>query len=137
MLSSEPKIHNSEANNSAFSSVMIILLQFSQLESTTDLWQKVKSIMYQNTIFSKYMHLAKSITENSNEYHKEMTKLDMVEIKTHSMNILRALFRHSQLGDVAKNYIADGLMVAFRNYESKTWAVSSVIYYFHENLILF
>lgn len=139
MLSSEPKIHNiSEANNSAFSSVMIILLQFSQLESTTDLRQKVKSIMYQNTIFSKYMHLAKSITENSNEYHyKEMTKLDMIEIKTHSMNILRALFRHSQLGDVAKNYIADGLTVAFRNYESKTWAVSGVIYYFHENLILF
>jgi len=118
----------------AFPSVMVILLQFSQLESTTDLRQKVKSIMYQNTIFSEYEHLTKSIIENSNEYHyRELTKLDMIEIKTHSMNILRALFRHSQFADISKNYIADGVMVAFRNYESRTWAVSDVIYYFYEN----
>ncbi|XP_025991728.1 thyroid adenoma-associated protein isoform X2 [Solenopsis invicta] len=121
VLSSEPKIHtNSES--SAFHSVMKILLQFSQLESTINLWQKVKSIMYQNTIFAKYEHLAEPLIENRNEYHYREIKLDMTEIKTHSMNILRALFRHSQLGDMVKNYIADGLMVAFRNYESGTWA---------------
>lgn len=110
---------------------MKILLQFSQLESTINLWQKVKSIMYQNTIFSKYKHLVELIIENETEYRE--IKLDMTEIKTHSMNILRALFRHSQLGDMVKNYIADGLMVAFRNYESRTWAVSGIVYYFHEN----
>lgn len=121
MLSSEPKIRNN-SEVSAFHSVMKILLQFSQLESTINLWQTVKSIMYRNTIFSKYEHLAEPIIENRNE-HREI-KLDMTEIKTHSMNILRALFRHSQLGDMVKNYIADGLMVAFRNYESRTWAVS-------------
>ncbi|XP_012534366.2 thyroid adenoma-associated protein isoform X2 [Monomorium pharaonis] len=121
VLSSEPKIHtNSEV--SAFHSVMKILLQFSQLESTINLWQQVKSIMYRNTIFTKYEHLAKPIIENRNEYQYKEIKLDMTEIKTHSMNILRALFRHSQLGDMVKNYIADGLMVAFRNYESRTWA---------------
>jgi hypothetical protein len=126
VLSSEPKIHtNSES--SAFHSVMKILLQFSQLESTINLWQKVKSIMYRNTIFAKYEHLAEPLIENRNEYHYREIKLDMTEIKTHSMNILRALFRHSQLGDMVKNYIADGLMVAFRNYESGTWAVSGTI----------
>lgn len=106
---------------------MKILLQFSQLENTINLWQKVKSIMYKNTIFSKYEHLAEPIIENRNEYHYREIKLDVTEIKTHSMNILRALFRHSQLGDMVKNYIADGLMVAFRNYESRTWAVSSAV----------
>ncbi|KAL0130897.1 hypothetical protein PUN28_002477 [Cardiocondyla obscurior] len=119
VLSSEPKIRNN-SEVSVFHSVMKILLQFSQLENTVNLWQKVKSIMYQNTIFSEYEHLIEPIVESRNEY-KEI-KLDMTEIKTHSMNVLRALFRHSQFGDMVKNYVADGLMVAFRNYESKTWA---------------
>ncbi|KMR04970.1 thyroid adenoma-associated protein [Lasius niger] len=38
-----------------------------------------------------------------------------------------ALFRHSQLGDMVKNYIADGLIVAFRNYDSKTWAILEIL----------
>jgi len=79
--------------------------------------------MYKSTIFSKYEHSTKSIIENSNNY-KEIN-FDITQIKTHSMNILRALFRHSQLGDMVKNYIADGLIVAFKNYDSKTWAVSN------------
>ncbi|TGZ53696.1 Thyroid adenoma-associated protein [Temnothorax longispinosus] len=119
VLSSEPKICN-DSEVSAFHSVMKILLQFSQLESTINPQQKIKNIMYRDTIFSKYEHLGELIIENKNEYGE--IELDMTEIKTHSMNILRALFRHSQLGDMVKNYIADGLMVAFRNYESKTWA---------------
>lgn len=121
MLSSEPKIHDN-SNMSAFHSVMNILLQFSLLENTIS-WREIKCIMYKNTIFSKYEHSTKSTIENSNNY-KEIN-FDVTEIKTHSMNILRALFRHSQLGDMVKNYIANGLIVAFRNYDSKTWAVSN------------
>ncbi|XP_011644648.1 thyroid adenoma-associated protein homolog [Pogonomyrmex barbatus] len=121
VLSSEPKIHNN-SEISTFHSVMKILLQFSQLENTINLWQKVKHIMYKDTIFSKYEHLTEPLIENRNDYDCTEIKLDVTEIKTHSMNILRALFRHSQLGDMVKNYIADGLIVAFRNYESKTWA---------------
>lgn len=120
MLSSEPKIH-ANSNVSAFHSVMKILLQFSMLEDTIS-WQKIRCIICKNTIFSKYEHSTEPIIENSN--YKE-TNFDVTEIKTHSMNILRALFRHSQLGDMVKNYIADGLIVAFRNYDSKTWAVSN------------
>lgn len=124
MLSSEPKIHDN-SNVSAFHSVMKILLQFSMLEDTIN-WQKVKCIICKNTIFSKYEHSMEPIIENSNEFNYKETNFDVTEIKTHSMNILRALFRHSQLGDMVKNYIADGLIVAFRNYGSRTWAVSKM-----------
>ncbi|KAL6425099.1 hypothetical protein ACFW04_009413 [Cataglyphis niger] len=120
VLSSEPKIH-ANSNVSAFHSVMKILLQFSMLEDTIS-WQKIKCIICKNTIFSKYEHSTEPIIENSNDYNYKETNFDVTEIKTHSMNILRALFRHSQLGDMVKNYIADGLIVAFRNYDSKTWA---------------
>lgn len=124
MLSSEPKIHDN-SNVSAFHSVMKILLQFSMLEDTIN-WQKVKCIICKNTIFSKYEHSMEPIIENSNEFNYKETNFDVTEIKTHSMNILRALFRHSQLGDMVKSYIADGLIVAFRNYDSRTWAVSKM-----------
>lgn len=120
MLSSEPKTHDN-SNVSAFHSIMKILLQFSMLEDTIS-WRKVKCIMYEDTIFSKYEH---SIIENRNEDNYKEANFNVTEIKTHCMNILRALFRHSQLGDMVKNYIADGLMVAFKNYDSKTWAVSN------------
>nr|XP_012233310.1 PREDICTED: thyroid adenoma-associated protein isoform X1 [Linepithema humile] len=120
VLSSEPKIHDS--SKSASHSVMKILLQFSELENTVNLSQKVKSIMYNNTIFSKYEDVMDMIIENERECHYEEIKFNIGEIKTHSMNILRALFRHSQLRDMVKNYIADGLMVAFKNYDNKIWA---------------
>ncbi|XP_029175786.1 thyroid adenoma-associated protein isoform X2 [Nylanderia fulva] len=117
VLSSESKTHDN-SNVPTFDSIMKILLQFSTLENTIS-WRKVKCIMHENTIFSKYEH---SIIENRNEDNYKEANFNVTEIKTHSMNILRALFKHSQLGDMVKNYIADGLMVAFRNYDSKTWA---------------
>ncbi|XP_070171193.1 tRNA (32-2'-O)-methyltransferase regulator THADA isoform X4 [Polyergus mexicanus] len=119
VLSSEPKLHDN-SNGSAFHSVMKILLQFSMLEDTIS-WQKVKCVICKNTIFSKYEHSMEPIIENSNQFNYKETNFDVTGIKTHSMNILRALFRHSQLGDMVKNYIADGLIVAFRNYDSRTW----------------
>lgn len=112
---------------------MQILLQFTNLENTNNLWKKIKYIMYENTIFSKYEYLPESVIENRNEYYADV-KLDVTEIKTHSMNILRALFRHSQLGDVVKDYIADGLMVAFKNYDNKTWAVSATHIFVYKNI---
>lgn len=86
--------------------------------------------MYKDTIFSEYEHLTEPMIENKNEHRYEEIKLDVTEIKTHSMNILRALFRHSQLGDMVKDYIADGLIAAFKNYDSNTWAVGRALYYF-------
>lgn len=119
-MSSEPKIH--DTSKSAFHSVMKILLQFSELENTVNLFQNVKSIIYENTIFSEYEHEMNSIIEKDGECHPD--EINVGEIKTHSMNILRALFRHSQLRDMVKNYIADGLIVAFKNYDNRIWAVS-------------
>lgn len=120
VLSSEPKIRNN-SKVAAFPSVMKILLQFSQLETVDNLRQEVKNIMYRDTnIFSEYEHLTESIIKSSDEYHAETIKLDITEIRIHSMNILRALFRHCQFRNMTKNYIADGFIVAFKNYE-RTW----------------
>lgn len=68
--------------------------------------------------------------ESRNEDHGKEVKPDVTEIKTHSMNILRALFRHSQLSDMVKHYVADGLIVAFNHYDGRTWAVSHSILLF-------
>lgn len=143
MLSSEPKIHDN-SKMTAFHSVMKILLQFTKLESAFSLWQQVKCIVYRDTIFSEYEYLTDSIIQDKSEHPYEKIKLDVTEIKTHSMNILRTLFRHSQLGDMVKDYIADGLITAFKNYDSNTWAVSRYVtsgkiyrYTFYFTCILF
>jgi len=83
--------------------------------------------MYTDTIFLEYEHHAERLIKNENEYSDKDIKLDVTEIKIHSMNILRALFKHSQLGNIVKDYVANGLMVALKYYDSKIWTVSSVI----------
>ncbi|XP_070171191.1 tRNA (32-2'-O)-methyltransferase regulator THADA isoform X2 [Polyergus mexicanus] len=60
---------------------------------------------------------------NGSAFHsvmKILLQFSMLE-DTISWQKVKALFRHSQLGDMVKNYIADGLIVAFRNYDSRTW----------------
>lgn len=123
MLSSEPGSRY-DSETSAFRSVMKIFLRFTELDDTRNLWQRVKRIMHEDTIFSKYEHLTESLIERRNRRSDEEMKFEVAEIRIHSMNILRALFRHSQLGNVIKDYVANGLIVAFKNYDSKTWMVS-------------
>lgn len=101
---------------------MKILLQFTKLEDTVDLWPEVKSIMYEDLVFTLYKDVIESKMKSRYEHYK--IKSDIIEIKIHSMNILRALFRHSQLSDMVKYYVADGLIVAFKHYNGRTWAVS-------------
>ncbi|KYQ58279.1 Thyroid adenoma-associated protein [Trachymyrmex zeteki] len=118
VLSSEPKIQN---NSETFASwIMTILLQFAQIKCTASLRQSMMDVMYGHPIFSKSEFLI--LFEQIEEKCKEMTDHDLIEIKIHSMNILRALFRHSQLGDITKNYIMNALIVACRNYESIKWS---------------
>ena len=120
MLSSEPKIQN---NSETFASwIMTILLQFAQIKCTASLHQSMMEVMYGHPIFSKSEFSI--LFEQIEEKCKEMTDHDLIEIKIHSMNILRALFRHSQLGDITKNYIMNALIIAYRNYESTKWSVS-------------
>ncbi|XP_067011359.2 tRNA (32-2'-O)-methyltransferase regulator THADA [Anabrus simplex] len=47
---------------------------------------------------------------------------DTVEVRTHALNILRALYRHAQLGELVTPYVADGVMVAIRGFKGNTWA---------------
>ncbi|XP_011351393.2 thyroid adenoma-associated protein homolog isoform X2 [Ooceraea biroi] len=118
VLSSEPGTCD-DFKMSASHSVMKILLQFTELESTINLWEKVRCIVYKDTIFSQYKHLIEPLIEN--KHSDEEIKVEITQINIHSMNILRALFRHSQLRNMVKNYIANGLLVAFKSYDSKTW----------------
>ncbi|GBP96959.1 Thyroid adenoma-associated protein homolog [Eumeta japonica] len=48
-------------------------------------------------------------------------KHSTVEARTHSMNILRALFRHADLGENVSSYVAEGLIAAISGFDSMTW----------------
>ncbi|XP_066602725.1 tRNA (32-2'-O)-methyltransferase regulator THADA isoform X2 [Prorops nasuta] len=125
LVASQPNIQNNNiTSTSAFHSVMNILLRFTELEECEDnkkLTKKIKSIIYVETCFSGceflYSEIENEIDDDINEVN-----LNIIEIKVHALNILRALYRHSQLGDFVKPYIADGLIAAFRNYDGETWA---------------
>lgn len=42
----------------------------------------------------------------------------------HSMNILRALYRHNQLGEVVASYVSKGVMISITRFSHSEWAVS-------------
>ncbi|XP_054727416.1 thyroid adenoma-associated protein homolog isoform X1 [Anastrepha obliqua] len=44
------------------------------------------------------------------------------ESRTHAMNILRALFRCTDLNEAVVEYVCDGVMCAIRGYEAETWS---------------
>ncbi|KAI4501053.1 hypothetical protein M0802_003856 [Mischocyttarus mexicanus] len=121
LVSSEPSIQYN-ANNSALYSVMKILLGFTELEDNVNIWSDIKRVVYDKTIFSEFENLIDLSRTDINESLTEDNKIQVTEIKTHALNILRALFRHSQLGDLIKTFIADGLIAAFKNYDGKSWA---------------
>lgn len=50
----------------------------------------------------------------------------VAEARTHASNILRALFRCTDLGDSVGEYISDGIECAIRGYSSDNWPVSDV-----------
>ncbi|XP_075155703.1 thyroid adenoma-associated protein homolog [Haematobia irritans] len=44
------------------------------------------------------------------------------ESRTHSLNILRALFRCSDLNEAVGEYVSEGVMVALRGYDATNWS---------------
>ncbi|XP_017474797.1 PREDICTED: thyroid adenoma-associated protein homolog isoform X1 [Rhagoletis zephyria] len=44
------------------------------------------------------------------------------ESRTHAMNILRALFRCTDLNEAVVEYVCDGVMCAIRGYDAETWS---------------
>lgn len=48
-----------------------------------------------------------------------------VPAAVHALNILRALYRESKLGEVMVSFIAEGVIVAVRGFSSSSWTVST------------
>lgn len=46
-----------------------------------------------------------------------------IESRTHSLNILRTLFRATDLSDAVAEFVADGIECAIRGYDAVTWTV--------------
>lgn len=46
------------------------------------------------------------------------------ETRMHCLNVLRAVFRHSKLGELVASYIARGVILAITGFKSESWGVS-------------
>lgn len=46
------------------------------------------------------------------------------EKRTHCMNVLRAIFRNNQLGELVSQYVASAMIVAITGLKSAVWGVS-------------
>lgn len=121
LVSSEPSIQYNTCL-SALHSVMKILLGFTELEDNVNVWKDIKRVVYYKTIFSEFENFIDLSRVYINENLGEDNRVQVTEIKTHALNILRALFRHSPLGDSVKTFVADGVIAAFKNYDGKSWA---------------
>ncbi|KOC70573.1 Thyroid adenoma-associated protein like protein [Habropoda laboriosa] len=108
LLSTEPRQHK-DTKTTTFDCVMKILLGLTQLESE-NVWDEVKELMYSNSVFTEYKNLCTPLNAQ------------VTEIKTHALNVLRGIFRHSHLAEVVNNYVEDGLIAAFKSYDASTWA---------------
>lgn len=97
---------------------MRILLGFTQLTDVENLFNDIKSIMYNNTIFCQFEENFNSINNG-----EKVEINDLAEIKTHTLNILRALFKHYRLKDLVKPYISEGFTAAMKSYDGQSWAV--------------
>ncbi|XP_043284678.1 thyroid adenoma-associated protein homolog [Venturia canescens] len=121
LVSSDPSVQSCPAS-AVFHPTMKILLGFTDLEESTGIsTTTTKSLLYEKTIFADLQ----DTDLNNSESPPDMSKRNYVtitEIKTHALNILRALFKHAQLGGLSRTYAADGLSAAIRSYDGKTWA---------------
>lgn len=46
------------------------------------------------------------------------------ERRSHCMNVLRAIYRNNQLGELVQPYVAEGVIVAITGFKSAVWGVS-------------
>uniref|UniRef100_A0A182J5H1 tRNA (32-2'-O)-methyltransferase regulator THADA n=1 Tax=Anopheles atroparvus TaxID=41427 RepID=A0A182J5H1_ANOAO len=51
------------------------------------------------------------------------------QTRTHSLNILRSLFRSTDLGETVGEFISEGIMCAINGYEAESWSISCPILY--------
>ncbi|XP_058805836.1 thyroid adenoma-associated protein homolog [Phymastichus coffea] len=103
-----------------FHSVMRILLQLVNIEDDFNL-KKAEDILFNESVFDDF-EKAQSLDDLSKAENNSVKLNENTEIKTHALNILRALYRHCLLGDLVKEYIADGFIAAFKSYDGQSWA---------------
>ncbi|KRT82581.1 hypothetical protein AMK59_4444, partial [Oryctes borbonicus] len=56
------------------------------------------------------------------------TSEENLKSRIHAMNILRALFRNNQLGELVAQYIAQGVIIALDSFNHNKWGVSMLRY---------
>lgn len=105
-----------------FHSVMRILLKLVNIDDDFNL-NKAEDILFKEDVFDDF-EKAQQIDDSSKNESDSVKLNENTEIKTHALNILRALYRHCLLGDLVKEYIADGFIAAFKSYDGDSWAVS-------------
>ncbi|KAK0096584.1 hypothetical protein PV326_005045 [Microctonus aethiopoides] len=122
LIASEPSV-KSKTGAVVFHSVMRILLALVQLDDKNEFIINATELISKEDFFHDYREIStenySSTVINTNHSSNCVT---LSEVKTHALNVLRALFKHAQLGDFARAYAADGLIVAIKNYNEKTWA---------------
>lgn len=99
---------------------MKVLLRITELKDDSNNSSSLRCLIHDNPVFSKI----KIISQETEDNVENIPKVQENEIKTHALNVLRALFRHHRLEDFVKKYISNGLIVAMNSYNGKTWAVS-------------
>ncbi|XP_012278910.1 thyroid adenoma-associated protein homolog isoform X2 [Orussus abietinus] len=119
LVTSEPGVRFN-TKTTALISVMKILLGFTKFTSEDDLSAKLDDLIHDDTVFFELKDISTNFNHPSTMKHSEH-KDAVTEIKTHALNILRALFKHSLLGEAVKPYVADGIIAAIKSYDGQTW----------------
>lgn len=65
-----------------------------------------------------FHHSIKTLLNTANDDSEEN-----VERRTHCMNVLRAIYRHNQLGELVSQYAAAGMISAITGLKSAAWGV--------------
>ncbi|XP_067637343.1 tRNA (32-2'-O)-methyltransferase regulator THADA isoform X3 [Eurosta solidaginis] len=63
-------------------------------------------------------HLLQLCAKQDQQQHETRS----AESRTHAMNILRALFRCTDLNETVVEYVSDGVICAIRGYDAETWS---------------
>lgn len=116
-----------------FHTTMKILLDITKIDDEFELWGKSWELISTNKFFLDIQdeHSKPCILTDENS----ICNVTLTEVKTHALNILRSLFKHTQLGDLTKNYAQDGLIAAIKSYDEKTWAERNAATLLYSSLI--
>ncbi|XP_015126019.1 thyroid adenoma-associated protein homolog [Diachasma alloeum] len=125
LIASAPSV-SKKSDAAVFHSVMRILLGLTEFTEECQL-SGAKELLEKEDFFKAI----RSPSASPNSSHS----ITMTEVKTHALNILRALFKHAQLGDLTRAYAADGLIAAIKSYDEKTWAERNAATLLYSSLI--